>query len=101
MGFSELNIPADIRRIKETYFSSDDGLLTLALAARAPGNSNFEVTKHDWELARDLDIRISVHVGMRLASVHVHHVKNMHDLGIMGPTPPTSTARTRPTRSST
>jgi cytosine/adenosine deaminase-related metal-dependent hydrolase len=84
-AFSELDHPEDIRRIRETYFSSDDGLITLALAARAPGNSNFEVAKHDWELARDLGIRISVHVGMRLTDVHVHHVKNIHDLGLLGP----------------
>ena len=84
-AFSDLEHPEDIRRIRETYFSSDDGLITLALAARAPGNSNFEVAKHDWELARDLGIRISVHVGMRLTNVHVHHVKNMHDLGLLGP----------------
>jgi cytosine/adenosine deaminase-related metal-dependent hydrolase len=84
-GFSELEHPKDIRRIRETYFPSDDGLLTLALAARAPGNSNFEAAKHDWELARELDIRITVHVGMRLAGVHVHHIKNMDDIGIMGP----------------
>ena len=84
-SFSELNHPEDIRRIRETYFSSDDQLLTLALAARAPGNSNFEVAKHDWELARDLGIRISVHVGMRLTTVHVHHVKNLDDLGLLGP----------------
>jgi 5-methylthioadenosine/S-adenosylhomocysteine deaminase len=84
-AFSELEHPEDIRRIRETYFSSDGGLLTLALAARAPGNSNFEAAKHDWELARDLDIRITVHVGMRLAGVHVHHIKNMDDLGLMGP----------------
>src|SRR5213082_1825737 len=84
-AFSELNHPEDVRRIRETYFSSDDQLLTLALAARAPGNSNFEVAKHDWELARDLGIRISVHVGMRLTDIHVHHVKNIHDLGLMGP----------------
>ena len=32
---SELNHPEDIRRIRDTYFSSDDGLLTLAMAARA------------------------------------------------------------------
>ena len=76
--------PEDIRRIRDTYFSSDDGLITLALAARAPGNSNFEVAKHDWELARDLGIRISAHVGMRLTSIHVNHVKNMHDLGLLG-----------------
>ena len=84
-GFSELEHPKDIRRIRETYFPSDDGLLTLALAARAPGNSNFEAAKHDWELARELDIPITVHVGMRLAGVHVHHIKNMDDLGLMGP----------------
>jgi 5-methylthioadenosine/S-adenosylhomocysteine deaminase len=30
---SELNHPEDIRRIRETYFSSDDGLITLAMAA--------------------------------------------------------------------
>jgi 5-methylthioadenosine/S-adenosylhomocysteine deaminase len=82
-GFSDLNHPEDIRRIRETYFSSDDGLITLALAARAPGNTNFEVAKHDWELARDLGIRISVHVGMRLTEVHVNHVKNMHELGLL------------------
>src|SRR5919201_859861 len=67
------------------HYRPDDGLITLALAARAPGNCNFEVAKHDWELARDLGIRISVHVGMRLTNVHVHHVKNMADLGLMGP----------------
>src|SRR5437879_3994052 len=83
-SFGELDNPEDVRRIRETYFSSDDQLLTLALAARAPGNSNFEVAKHDWELARDLGIRISVHVGMRLTGIHVTHVKNMHDLGLMG-----------------
>jgi 5-methylthioadenosine/S-adenosylhomocysteine deaminase len=83
-AFSELNHPEDIRRIRDTYFSSDDGLITLALAARAPGNSNFEVAKHDWELARDLDIRISVHVGMRLTDVEVTHVKNISDLGLLG-----------------
>jgi cytosine/adenosine deaminase-related metal-dependent hydrolase len=83
-AFSELEHPEDVRRIRDTYFSSDDGLITLALAARAPGNSNFEVAKHDWELARDLGIRISVHVGMRLTGIHVNHVKNINDLGLMG-----------------
>jgi 5-methylthioadenosine/S-adenosylhomocysteine deaminase len=84
-SFSELDHPEDVRRIRETYFSSDDQLVTLALAARAPGNSNFEVAAHDWALARDLGIRISVHVGMRLSGVHVNHVKNISDLGLLGP----------------
>src|SRR3990170_3804172 len=84
-SFSELEHPADIRRIRETYFSSDDGLLTLAMAARQPGNSNFDVAKHDWALARELGIPISVHVGMRLHNLHYNPVKDMHDLGLMGP----------------
>ena len=82
---SELDHPADIRRIRDTYFSSDDGLLTLAMAARQPGNSSFEVAKRDWALARELGIPISVHVGMRLHNLHYTPVKDMHDLGLMGP----------------
>jgi len=77
-SFSELEHPEDIRRIRETYFSSDDGLITLAMAARQPGNSNFDVAKHDWALARELGIPISVHVGMRLHNLHYHPVKDMH-----------------------
>ena len=83
-AFSDLPHPEDIRRVAETYFSSNDGLITLALAARAPGNSNFEVATHDWELARDLGIRISVHVGMRLHKVEVNHIKNLEQLGLLG-----------------
>ena len=82
---SELDHPADIRRIRDTYFSSDDGLITLAMAARQPGNSSFEVAKRDWALARELGIPISVHVGMRLHNLHYTPVKDMHDLGLMGP----------------
>src|SRR3954453_13966077 len=84
-SFSELNHPDDIRRIRDTYFASDDGLLTLAMAARQPGNSNFDVAKHDWALARELGIPISVHVGMRLHNLHYQPVKDMHDLDLMGP----------------
>src|SRR5262249_181846 len=75
----------DIRRIRKQYFQSDDQLLSLALAARAPGNTTPEVARHDWLLARDLDIRISVHVGMRLTGVHVHHVRSLHELALMAP----------------
>ena len=84
-SLSELEHPEDIRRIRDTYFSSDDGLLTLAMAARQPGNVNADVAKHDWALARDLGIMISVHVGMRLHNLHYTPVKDMHDLGLMGP----------------
>ena len=65
-AYSSQEHPEDVRRIRKQYFNSDDQLLTLALAARAPGNTTPEVATHDWKLARDLGIRISVHVGMRL-----------------------------------
>ncbi len=84
-AYSALAHPEDIRRIRKTYFQSDDQLLTLALAARAPGNTQPEVAVHDWKLARELGIRISVHVGMRLTGVHVNHVLTLHQLGLMGP----------------
>src|SRR5215831_9152852 len=84
-AYSSLDHPEDIRRIRKQYFQSDDQLVSLALAARAPGNTAPDVAKHDWRLARDLKIRISVHVGMRLTGVHVHHVLTMNELGLMGP----------------
>jgi len=77
--------PEDVRRLRTRYFSSEDQLLTLALAARAPGNTTPEVASHDWRLAREIGARISVHVGMRLTGVHVNHVLNLHKLGLMGP----------------
>jgi len=84
-AYSSNEHPEDIRRIRKQYFQSDDQLLSLAMAARAPGNTTPEVAKHDWALARDLGIRISVHVGMRLTGVHVNHVLTLHQLGLMGP----------------
>ncbi len=84
-SYSSKEHPEDVRRIRKEYFQSDDQLLSLALAARAPGNTTPDVAKHDWALARDLDIRISVHVGMRLTGVHVNHVLTLNELGLMGP----------------
>jgi 5-methylthioadenosine/S-adenosylhomocysteine deaminase len=84
-AFSSNEHPEDVRRLRDRYFSSEDQLLTLALATRAPGNVTPEVAEHDWKLARDIGARISVHVGMRLTNVHVHHVLGLNDLGLMGP----------------
>ena len=53
----------DARRVREQYFSSDDGLMTMALAIRGPQFTTEEVARHDWALARELDLRVTVHVG--------------------------------------
>src|SRR4026208_857142 len=82
---SELNHPEDIRRIRDTYFSSDDGLITLAMAARQPGHVNDDVAKHDWALPRERRTLVRAHAGMRAPTLHCTPVKQMHGLGLMGP----------------
>src|ERR671915_1249954 len=66
---STIAIPADdVRRIRDTYFSSDDGLLTMALATRGPGFCTEDVVRAEWGLARELGIPVTLHAGMgRLA----------------------------------
>jgi 5-methylthioadenosine/S-adenosylhomocysteine deaminase len=60
---NELPHPDDARRVRAEHFSSDDGLVTMALAIRGPQFTTREVARHDWELANELDLRITVHVG--------------------------------------
>ncbi|MDO7883380.1 amidohydrolase family protein [Salinibacterium soli] len=57
------NHPEDARRIRDQYFSDNTGLVTMALALRGPQFTLPEVNKHDFELANDLDLRVTVHVG--------------------------------------
>jgi 5-methylthioadenosine/S-adenosylhomocysteine deaminase len=53
----------DVKRIRTRYFSSDDQLVTMAMALRGPQFATKEVTRADWALARELGARITVHVG--------------------------------------
>jgi cytosine/adenosine deaminase-related metal-dependent hydrolase len=62
---SELTSDGDeARRIRSQYFSSDDGRITMGLATRGPGFCKPDVVRHDWELAKELGINITVHVAM-------------------------------------
>ena len=61
---SSLKHPRDCTRLAKQYFSSDNQLMTLALAPRGPEFTTFDVAKHDWDLAREIGVRISVHVGV-------------------------------------
>jgi len=74
---STLKHPHDVKRVATQYFSSGDQLLTLALAPRGPEFTTFDVSKHDWALAREVGIRISVHVGVGAAG-------KLGKLGAMG-----------------
>jgi cytosine/adenosine deaminase-related metal-dependent hydrolase len=52
-----------VRAAKE-YFSSGDQMLTLALAAPGPEFVDFEIARDHWKLAREVDARITTHVGV-------------------------------------
>jgi 5-methylthioadenosine/S-adenosylhomocysteine deaminase len=54
---------ADIERVRRTYFSSDDQLMTMAFAARGPQFTSLDITADEFRRARDLGLRITVHVG--------------------------------------
>lgn len=82
---SELTAPEDIRRVRDQYFSSDDGLLTLAMGTRGPGFCKPEVVRHDWNLAREVGAPISVHVGMGPYAGRFSMVKQLGEMGLLGP----------------
>jgi cytosine/adenosine deaminase-related metal-dependent hydrolase len=82
---STLKAPEDIRRVREQYFSGDDGLLTLAMGTRGPGFCTEDVVRHDWQLAREVGAPISVHVGMGPYAGRFSMVKQLDDLGLLGP----------------
>ena len=62
---SILSIDGDLaRRLRAQYFNSDDGLITMALATRGTNFCREEVVRQEWELAKELDLNITVHVAM-------------------------------------
>jgi cytosine/adenosine deaminase-related metal-dependent hydrolase len=81
---SNLPHPEDIRRLRTQYFSSEDQLITLALAPRGPEFTTMEVVKHDWALAREVGARITVHVGVG-ENGFTGGIKRMHQEGLLGP----------------
>jgi cytosine/adenosine deaminase-related metal-dependent hydrolase len=82
---SKIAVPADdVRRVRETYFSSDSGLLTMALATRGPGFCTDDVVRAEWALARELGIPITVHVAMGRLAGRWSMVKQLDALGLLG-----------------
>jgi len=53
----------DVKRLRDEYFSSEDQLVTLAMALRGPQFATKEATLADYALAKEVGTRITVHVG--------------------------------------
>jgi 5-methylthioadenosine/S-adenosylhomocysteine deaminase len=75
---------ADIRRLRRERFTSDDGLLTLAMAASGPDYSSDATTADDFALARELGVRITTHVASE-AGLETRGIERMHAAGLLGP----------------
>ena len=76
--------PQDIRRLQREHFSSDDQLLTLAMAARGPEMAQREVWLGDLALARELGIRSTIHMGAYARNAPVRAIAQMHEAGALG-----------------
>lgn len=83
---SSIAIPRDdVERIHGAYFSSSDGLLTMALATRGPGFCQDDVVRNEWETARNLGIGITTHFAMGKLAGKWSMVKQLQGLGLLGP----------------
>jgi 5-methylthioadenosine/S-adenosylhomocysteine deaminase len=82
---SELPHPRDILRLREDVLSDDTALVTLAMAARGPEMTTPEVARADLVLARELGIRVSMHVGAADFGPRHQAVRHLHDQGLLGP----------------
>ena len=85
MKESVLPHPADIRRLRERSLTSDDALVTLAMAARGPEFTTIETVAHDMRLARDLGLRVTIHVGLGTNGPRYRGIERMHSHGLLGP----------------
>jgi cytosine/adenosine deaminase-related metal-dependent hydrolase len=82
---SEKALPRDeVERVRSAYFSSEDGLMTMALALRGPEHmSTFDVTRADWTLARDLGLPISVHIGTGPGGMRYQAIQQLDAAGLL------------------
>lgn len=75
----------DIYRLREQYYSSDNQLITLGLAARGPECSPMNIVAEEARLAADLGLRSCVHVGNGSWG-HMGPIRMMLDAGCEGST---------------
>jgi len=76
-------LPDDVRRVRTEVLPDDDGLVTMLLAALGPTHGGVEETVADWNLARELGLRVAVHIGAGRAVPRP--VGLLRELGIVAP----------------
>ncbi|PHV66978.1 amidohydrolase family protein [Williamsia muralis] len=80
----EATHPEDIRRVRTDLLADDDALVTLQAMLRGPELSTLEVTTKDLQMARDLGIRSSMHVGNGPWGPQFRGIGSLGDAGLLG-----------------
>ncbi len=80
----EATHPQDIRRVRRDLLPDDDALVILAAMLRGPELATPEVTSADVALARELGIRISMHVGNGAWGPMFRGIGTLAELGLLG-----------------
>jgi 5-methylthioadenosine/S-adenosylhomocysteine deaminase len=75
----------EARRLRSQYFGSDDGRITMGLATRGPGFCKPDVVRHDWELAKELGVNITVHVAMDRFGYTKGQIAALRDMDLLYP----------------
>jgi cytosine/adenosine deaminase-related metal-dependent hydrolase len=73
--------PEDIVRLTKNYFPAGDGRVRPGMAIRGPDSSSLEIARHDIQMARDLGIPVSMHIGVRDSG----GVEALADADLLGP----------------
>ncbi len=84
--FNEIPHPRErLEALRKKRLSSDDRLVTLAMAILGPDYSVWDVTVHDIRLARELGLLSSSHSGARGASLNPDGYVRLAKEGLLGP----------------
>ncbi len=75
----------EARRIRSQYLSDDQGLITMGLATRGTNFCKPDVVRYEWELAKELDVNITVHVAMDRFGYTKMQLRGLKDLGLLYP----------------
>lgn len=84
--FSEIPHPvSEIGRLRKSRLSSDDALVTLAMAILGPDYSTLEVCRHDFRAARDFGLLSTAHVWGRSNRLVPGGYRTIAAEGLLGP----------------
>ena len=82
---STRTLPDDIRRVRTDILSDDNALVTLNAHLRGPELSTIKITRADVKMARELGLRISMHMGTGEFGQRFHGIAALEKANLIGP----------------